>query len=110
MYQYQILDKRESINTSGSMKYIGIEVPIRGGNLKVKMAMIKNFRIFHKLEPPYSVILENKQYEDSLLFESSALAVLRKNYTLFLSTVQDVSVLFPRKSIYENKPSLRFFL
>ena len=89
------------------MKYIGIEVLIRGGNLKDKMAMIKNFRIFHKLEPPYSVILENKQYEDSLLFESSALAVLRKNYTLFLSTVQGVSVLFPRKSIYENKPSLR---
>ncbi|XP_069133360.1 synaptojanin-1-like isoform X2 [Argopecten irradians] len=40
------------------------------------MAMTKNFRIFHKLEPPYSVILENRNIDDTLMFESSALAVL----------------------------------
>ncbi|KAK3104004.1 hypothetical protein FSP39_023595 [Pinctada imbricata] len=40
------------------------------------MAMTKNFRIFHKLEPPYSVIIENRNYEDTLMFESNALAVL----------------------------------
>nr|XP_022328766.1 synaptojanin-1-like isoform X2 [Crassostrea virginica] len=65
------------------------------------MAMIKNFRIFHKLEPPYSVILENKQYEDSLLFESSALAVLhsseaelvKKQYTKILDAYGCLGVL-----------------
>ncbi|KAL5007601.1 hypothetical protein ScPMuIL_016407 [Solemya velum] len=40
------------------------------------MAMGKNFRIFHKLEPPYSVILENRNIEDTLMFESNALVVL----------------------------------
>ncbi|XP_063401650.1 synaptojanin-1-like isoform X1 [Mytilus trossulus] len=41
------------------------------------MAMIKNFRVFHKLEPPpYSIILENRNNEDTLMFESNALAVL----------------------------------
>ena len=40
------------------------------------MAMIKNFRLFHKLEPPYSVILENRNNADTLMFESNALAVL----------------------------------
>lgn len=58
--------------TSGSRLQKGEET------WKLKMAMIKNFRIFHKLEPPYSVIIDNKNYEESLLFESNALAVLRK--------------------------------
>ena len=42
------------------------------------MAMTKNFRIFHKLEPPYSVIVENRNADDSLMFESNAIAVLCK--------------------------------
>ncbi|XP_021342465.1 synaptojanin-1-like isoform X1 [Mizuhopecten yessoensis] len=40
------------------------------------MAMTKNFRIFHKLEPPYSVIVENRNIDDTLMFESNALAIL----------------------------------
>ena len=42
------------------------------------MAMSKSFRIYHKLEPPYSVILENKNNEETLMFESQAVAVLCK--------------------------------
>ncbi|KAK6191374.1 hypothetical protein SNE40_003083 [Patella caerulea] len=44
------------------------------------MAMGKIFRVFHKLPPdqdtPYSVILENKNQEDTLMFESNAIVVL----------------------------------
>ncbi|XP_077866298.1 gamma-aminobutyric acid type B receptor subunit 2-like [Saccoglossus kowalevskii] len=41
------------------------------------MALSKSFRVFHKLEPPpYSVILESRNKEDTLLFESNAVAVL----------------------------------
>ncbi|XP_061177920.1 synaptojanin-1-like [Saccostrea echinata] len=65
------------------------------------MAMIKNFRIFHKLEPPYSVIIENKNYEESLLLESNALAVLhsseaelvKKQYTKILDAYGCLGVL-----------------
>lgn len=46
----------------------------RGG----EMAMSKSFRIYHKLDPPYSVILENKNNEETLMFESHAVAVLCK--------------------------------
>ena len=41
-----------------------------------KMSMSKNYRIFHKLEPPYSVIMESRNREDTLMFESNAVAVL----------------------------------
>ena len=38
--------------------------------------MSKSFRLFHKLDPPYSVILEERNIEDSLLFESGVVGVL----------------------------------
>ena len=43
------------------------------------MALNKSFRLFHKLDPPggkYSVILEERNIEESLLFESRVVGVL----------------------------------
>ncbi|XP_070565612.1 synaptojanin-1-like [Ptychodera flava] len=41
------------------------------------MALSKSFRVYHKLEPPpYSVLLESRNKEDTLMFESNAVAVL----------------------------------
>lgn len=40
------------------------------------MAMSKSFRVYHKLDPPYSVILECRTKEETLMFESGAVAVL----------------------------------
>ena len=40
------------------------------------MAMSKNFRIYHKLDPPYSVLLEDRGKDESLMFESNAVAAL----------------------------------
>jgi len=42
------------------------------------MAMSKSFRVYHKLDPPYSVILECRTKEETLMFESGAVAVLCK--------------------------------
>ena len=44
------------------------------------MALSKNYRIFHKLEPPYSVLLEDRSKDDTLMFESNAVAILCKNH------------------------------
>ena len=40
------------------------------------MALSKSFRLFHKLDPPYSVILEERNIDESLLFESGVVGVL----------------------------------
>ena len=43
------------------------------------MALNKSFRLFHKLDPPgskYSVILEERNIEESLLFESRVVGIL----------------------------------
>ena len=40
------------------------------------MALSKSFRLFHKLEHPYSVLLEERNIEESLLFESGVIGVL----------------------------------
>nr|XP_014342484.1 PREDICTED: synaptojanin-1 [Latimeria chalumnae] len=40
------------------------------------MAFSKGYRIYHKLDPPYSVIVETRNREECLLFESGAVAVL----------------------------------
>lgn len=44
------------------------------------MAMGKSFRIYEKTKPPnpYSIILEQRNYQQTLLFESSAVAELSK--------------------------------
>ncbi|KAK3594082.1 hypothetical protein CHS0354_040850 [Potamilus streckersoni] len=39
-------------------------------------AISRSFRVYHKLEPPYSVILENKSLNDTLMFESHAITTL----------------------------------
>ena len=39
-------------------------------------AISRSFRVFHKLEPPYSVMLENRNADDTLMFESNAVTVL----------------------------------
>ena len=45
----------------------------------INMAAIsRSFRVFHKLEPPYSVMLENRNIDDTLMFESNAVTVLCK--------------------------------
>nr|DBA34476.1 TPA: hypothetical protein GDO54_002031 [Pyxicephalus adspersus] len=40
------------------------------------MAFSKGFRIFHKLDPPFSVMVEARYKEECLMFESGAVAVL----------------------------------
>ena len=40
------------------------------------MALSKSFRLFHKLDPPYSVILEERNIDESLLFESKVVGIL----------------------------------
>lgn len=43
------------------------------------MAMSKGFRVYHKLDPPpFSVLLECRHKEETLMFESGAVAVLCK--------------------------------
>ncbi|XP_052229766.1 synaptojanin-1-like [Dreissena polymorpha] len=39
-------------------------------------AISRNFRVYHKLEPPYSVMVEKKNFEETLMFESNAVTVL----------------------------------
>ena len=39
-------------------------------------AISRSFRVYHKLEPPYSVMLENRNLDDTLMFESNAVTVL----------------------------------
>ncbi|XP_022094958.1 synaptojanin-1-like isoform X2 [Acanthaster planci] len=41
----------------------------------------KSFKIYHKVEPPYSVILETRKRQETLLFESDAVAVLSQAET-----------------------------
>ncbi|XP_058884718.1 synaptojanin-1-like isoform X10 [Acipenser ruthenus] len=40
------------------------------------MAFSKGYRIYHKLDPPYSVMVETRNKEECLMFESGAVAVL----------------------------------
>lgn len=43
------------------------------------MAFSKGYRVYHKLDPPpYSVIVETRNREECLMFESGAVAVLCK--------------------------------
>jgi phosphatidylinositol-bisphosphatase len=48
------------------------------------MAMGKGFRVCEKINPPnpYSVLLEQRNKEETLLFESQAVAVLCAYYAL----------------------------
>lgn len=48
-----------------------------------KMAMGKGFRVFEKLNPPnpYSILLEQRNKDETLLFESQAIAVLSSQET-----------------------------
>ncbi|XP_061483783.1 synaptojanin-1 isoform X3 [Rhineura floridana] len=49
----------------------------RSASDKRKMAFSKGYRIFHKLDPPpFSVIVEARNKEECLMFESGAVAVL----------------------------------
>lgn len=46
----------------------------------LKMAMFKGFRVLEKSKPPspHSVLLEHKNKDDTLLFESQVVALLCK--------------------------------
>ena len=47
------------------------------------MAFSKGYRIYHKLDPPpYSVIVETRNKDECLMFESGAVAVLCKDALL----------------------------
>lgn len=47
------------------------------------MALSKGFRIFEKKQPNHSIILEHRQRsQEALLFESQAVAVLCKNFSI----------------------------
>ncbi|XP_031787323.1 synaptojanin-1 isoform X1 [Nasonia vitripennis] len=52
------------------------------------MAMGKFFRVYEKLKPPnpYSIIMEHRNYSETLLFESQAVAVLTAHETDSLKT------------------------
>jgi len=61
--------------------------------------MGKGFRVCEKINPPnpYSVLLEQRSKEETLLFESQAVAVLCAYYALFKYTVhvmRPVAVMF----------------
>lgn len=46
---------------------------------KSKMAFSKGYRVYHKLDPlPFSVMVETRNREECLMFESGAVAVLCK--------------------------------
>lgn len=53
--------------------------------------MRKDFRIYHKLEPPFSVLMECRNREETLMFESDAVAVLCKYFfcpsSLLMNTI-----------------------
>lgn len=54
---------------------------ISADRLLEKMAFSKGYRIYHKLDPPqgpYSVIVETRNRDDCLMFESGAVATLCK--------------------------------
>lgn len=45
------------------------------------MAFSKGYRVYHKLDPlPFSVIVEARNREECLMFESGAVAVLCKSF------------------------------
>ena len=56
--------------------------------------MSKCFRVYHKLDPPYSILLECRNKEDTLIFESGVIAALSLYHfhflIMFLSRLQDV--------------------
>jgi len=56
---------------------------IIGRRRRQEMAMSKSFRVYHKLDPPYSVLLECRNKEETLMFESGAVAVLCKLRTSY---------------------------
>ena len=51
---------------------------LRSTHESLKMAMSKSFRIYHKLESPYGVLMECRNREETIMFESGAVAVLCK--------------------------------
>ncbi|XP_064634309.1 synaptojanin-1-like isoform X2 [Lineus longissimus] len=57
------------------------------------MAMSKSFRVFHKLEPPYSVLLDCRDKKESLMFESNAVAVLSNHEADSLRKKQYIKLL-----------------
>lgn len=58
-------------------------------HLGAAMAFSKGYRIYHKLDPPpYSVIVETRTREECLMFESGAVAVLCKAFSLLQCTVK----------------------
>ncbi|WAR02154.1 SYNJ1-like protein, partial [Mya arenaria] len=61
----------------------------------IKMAAIsRNFRVYHKLEPPFSLMLENKSIEDTLMFETSAETdTIKKQYSKILDAYGCLGVL-----------------
>lgn len=63
------------------------------------MAFSKGYRIYHKLDPPpYSVIVETRNREECLMFETGAVAVLCKTYFLYILNMKKVS----NQSFYWN--------
>ncbi|XP_053385173.1 synaptojanin-1-like [Mercenaria mercenaria] len=64
-------------------------------------AISRSFRVYHKLEPTYSLMLENKNLIDTLMFESSAVTILssaetetiKKQYTKILDAYGCLGVL-----------------
>ena len=74
--------------------------------------MGRGFRVFHKLPPdretPYSVIMESKQQEDTLMFESGAVVVLCKLFAhvgnCFICTVEKSIIVYGTNSGLKAAP------
>ncbi|KAL4225388.1 Synaptojanin-1 [Mactra antiquata] len=64
-------------------------------------AISRSFRVYHKLDPTFSVMLENKNLSDTLMFESNAVTILsssetetiKKQYTKILDAYGCLGVL-----------------
>ncbi len=80
--------------------WVCIRQPVLSNRWKMALTFGKSFRVYHKLEPPYSVILETRKRQETLLFESDAVAVLCKLY-LTISVRSIVAASYHRSSELE---------
>ncbi|XP_027704713.1 uncharacterized protein LOC114033394, partial [Vombatus ursinus] len=73
---------RSVLQRGASASFAALGFP--GAASEERMAFSKGFRIYQKLDPtPFSLIVETRQKEECLMFESGAVAVLCKSLHLY---------------------------
>lgn len=70
------------------------------------MAMSRSFRVYHKLDPPYSVLLESRNKEETLMFESNAVAVLCELNEFFYPIVYPLCYSFSFDQLIVSIPTI----